>query len=114
VKKYFLFISLLAYFFPAVAGAGKASFHTPCTSCLVETNAFTILTAEYPHSEFEVNSRTVFANSNFRQQSSPGFIDASEAGVKPFHQKGLPNRRNTFHISSKQYLLHIYPSHNFW
>jgi len=114
VKKHFLLISLLAYFLPAIAGAGKTSFQTPFTTSLVESGAFTILAADYPHSEFEVNSHTVFPNSNFRQQSAPDFIDTSEAEDNFFYKNQLPGKHNSSPISSKQYLFQIYPSHNFW
>jgi len=97
---------------PVVAGAGKTSFQTPFTTSLVESGAFTILAADYPHSEFEVNSHTVFPNSNFRQQSAPGFIDTSEDNF--FYKNQLPGKHNSSPISSKQYLFQIYPSHNFW
>jgi hypothetical protein len=114
VKKHFLLISLLAYFLPAVAGAEKARFRTPFTTSLVQPRAFIVLAADHPHSEFEVISHIVFPNSNFRQQCSPGFIDASEAEDNFFYKNQLPGKHNSSPISSKQYLFQIYPSHNFW
>jgi len=103
------------YFLPAVTGTGNASFHKPSLSSLVAPGSFTILAAGYPHSEFELNGHTVSVNSCFRQQTLPGFVESTEPGAdRSFYKNGLPNKNNTSHISSKHYLFHIYPSHNFW
>ena len=102
------------YFLPAVTGTGNTSFPKQFLSSLAEPGAFTIAATGYPHSEFEPNRHTVSVNSGFRQQTLPGFIESAEPADRPFYKGCLPNKKNTSHISSKQYLFHIYPSHNFW
>jgi len=113
VKKCVLFISLLVYFLPAVSGNGNASFHKSF-SLTVETNGYALLSSEYPHSAFVFNTHIVVANSGYRHQILPGFITAAASSERPFRNIKLRNSGNKSHISSKQYLFHIYPSHNFW
>jgi hypothetical protein len=111
VKKCVLFILLLLYFLPAFSGNGNASFHKSF-SLTVET--YTQLSSEYPHSQFVFNTHTVLANSGYRHQIVPGFITTAASSERPFPNNELRNCGNKSHSSSKQYLFHIYPSHNFW
>jgi hypothetical protein len=113
VKKCLLFISLLVYFLPAVSGNENASFHKSF-SLSVEANGYTLLYSEYPHSELVFNTHTVLISSGNRHQILPGFITAAASSERPFQNKEMPSAYSKSHISSKQYLFHIYPSHNFW
>ncbi len=93
--------------------ANQGHFHKSF-SLTVETNGYTLLSSEYPHSELVFNTHTVLANSGYRHQTLPGFITAAASSERPFRNIKLRNSGNKSHISSKQYLFHIYPSHNFW
>jgi hypothetical protein len=112
LKKYFLSISVLICFWFSFAAA--ADHKTVVASDDIEWNQFSVASLGYPHTDLEIVHHITRVNSTVRQQSLPGFIGA----VEPIFPVELCSTTGNNDLSStcasKQYLSHIYPSHNFW
>jgi hypothetical protein len=114
VKKYLLFISILFYFLPAIAGNINNAFSNSAVASLSINNLYTIVTPSYPHTEFEVNDHAGSVFSGLRHQNQQSFSAADWSLSNVFDIKTLLKNETSSNISFKRYLVHIYPSHNFW
>jgi hypothetical protein len=115
MRKYFLFISTLFCFLAAVAGTGNCNARKTFSSISsIEGNLYSPLSVSYPHTELEVNSHSASINSIGRQQSLQSFTPTAEFPDCYFPFSILYIKENASNLSFKQYLFHIYPSHNFW
>lgn len=113
VKKSLFFISILICCCEAFAGTTNSVWRKPDFLSQREKEQYTARAVNNPNSEFEINYHVVSVSSNCRQQSGPVFAGITET-ASVFHEK-LANIPELFHqVFCKQYLAHIYPSHNFW
>jgi membrane-bound acyltransferase YfiQ involved in biofilm formation len=114
VKKYLLFISIVFYFLPAIAGNNYSGASKSVVSSVSTINLYTDVAASYPHTELEVNNHTGWVYSVLRHQNQQIFSAAGGSLANAFHNKTLLKNETSSNISFKLYLVHIYPSHNFW
>jgi len=114
VKKYFLSISILFCFLIAVSGTGKCSVSELGSAISFEWNGCSILEVNYPHTEFEVNHHNISVSNNCHQQKQQNSIVAAEFSDRYFHKSYKQHNESSCNLACKQYLTHIYPSHNFW
>ena len=70
---------------------------------------------KYPHTEFEINghARANAAGHSHRIQGGLAFLSPSHAGASGGYYFPANNFSGK-NISVKEYLAHIYPSHNYW
>jgi len=114
VRKYFLSIVVFFCFLIAISSAGNSSAQKFTAVAVTQGDLYSALSVNYPHSEFEVNCHPISANTSSRQQNLHGFLFFSEFTDRRFHSNLNKDIATVNHIFSKQYLDHIYPSHNFW
>jgi len=114
VKKYLLFISVLFYFLPAIAGNYYSSTSKPPVSSVSTNNLYTVVAPSYPHTEFEVNDHAGSVFSVLRHQNQQSFSGGGAPVATVFDHQNLLKNETSSNISFKLYLVHIYPSHNFW
>jgi hypothetical protein len=111
VKKSFLFISILLCFCKAFAGN-----HTVQKAAVVssgEKDGYSFHAVNYPHTEYEINAHAASVYHSYRQQNLQNFIAADEQVQHCFHNQ-FAKPLEIFSPVFRQYLFHIYPSHNFW
>jgi len=114
MKKYFLILPIIVYFLLVVAGTGNSGTQKLVLGHQDVNSLYTIAEANYPHTELEVNHQSVSVNSSSRHQVPQNFVAATENVHHSFPiELGWDNKRFP-NISAKQYLDHIYPTHNFW
>jgi hypothetical protein len=114
VKKSLLFISVLLCFCEVFGGARNSAVPKPAFVSQGEQGLYSALAANDSHHGFEINYRTVSASSNCRQQNGQSFIGTSEPVHYSSHKRFADTAEAFTQVSCKQYLAHIYPSHNFW
>lgn len=75
---------------------------------------YSLLPAQYPHTELEPSHFTVQVSGSSRIRTVPG--DSTDPSV--FHQPVLPSvcrtEKEATGFCFKDYLFFIYPTHNFW
>lgn len=112
VRKYFLCISLPLGILLCFANGGS-KHHSVATTQQI-TGECSVISISYPHTEIELPHSILSLGNNSRTLNLHDFVNAaqvSDSGVC----KGF-QIINEILIASphKAYLLHIYPSHNFW
>jgi len=106
---------LILLFFVSYAGTvNHFSGKTSLTASQIDESDYSANSLQYPHTELEISQHSVVVNSIGRSQSFSGCINAAIA--TDFDESSfLPQvKEDLFNFSFKNYLSHIYPSHNFW
>lgn len=111
MRKYWLSISLLPVFLLCFTGSNGQGAHA---SAPQQGKDASVLAAHCAHSEIEIPHSFISAGNPIRTQSPHNLIDPGPAAAQVIgevhHVDGEPLPVCPF----KQYLFHIYPSHNFW
>lgn len=114
VKKCLVFISILLCFCEVFAGATNYAGEKAVSISLNEKESYSVRAVNHPNSELEVSYHVVSASSHCRQQNGPGFVGFSAPGQSSSCKKLANTFERSGQVFCKQYLTHIYPSHNFW
>jgi hypothetical protein len=117
MKKHSFFILAILAFFLAFGKERLVFLERANTNYLVSKQSNDNLTSpsKHAHSEFELinNQISNATQANNRTHSLPGYLIAGS--LKLNSNIAFTNGEKGFnHFSHKTYLLHIYPSHNFW
>jgi hypothetical protein len=114
VKKYFLFISILLCFCEVFAGSALSQVQSRSWVSPAGAGLYSTLAASYPHTEAEPSNRSASVVNSVRQHTGHGVIGAIEQLQQIDHKAFVKVPVCSSPLFCKQYLSHIYPSHNFW
>jgi len=86
------------------------------SASLSRGNQIAASSIQFPHTELELhgNQWTNAAGSSYRIQGGPASLSHSNFRLAHAFSMQLVNTVSTDNLSFKDYLSHIYPSHNFW
>jgi hypothetical protein len=113
LKKSLLVISVLLCLCKAFAG-GNAILQKQAAVSPFQNDLYSLAAVNYPHTEFEIHYQNVSTSNNCRQQNLQSFTATAES-VQYSSQQLFANTTETFkQVWCKQYLSHIYPTHNSW
>ena len=118
VKKYGLFILLFGNFLLALIGAGAASFDgtKPDSFEPEQANNSSASLQKLQHTGFEIhgNQSPAATNCTYRFQHTPGHITFEQYTDNSHFNNFCLSRNYKRNFLCKDYLSHLYPSHNFW
>jgi hypothetical protein len=110
MKKYFLFIlSFFIWLTIPASGNNKNSF-----AGYDDVLNHSVSSVNYSHTELKGSKYFVSLAGNCRQHNCLNFIVADQFKNSNAYCFLKTNNRYLATFPSKKYLLHIYPSHNFW
>jgi hypothetical protein len=112
LKKFLLVISVLLCLCKAFAGG--AIFQKQAAVSPFQNGLYSLAAVNYPHTEFDIHYQNVSTSNNCRQQNLHSFTATAES-IQYYSQQLFANTTEPFkQVWCKQYLSHIYPTHNFW
>jgi hypothetical protein len=114
VKRYLLFISILLCFCEAFAGPTTSRIQSRSFVSPAGAGLYSTLAANYPHTEAEPSHRAASVVNNGRQHTGNGSIRVLEPLRQIDHHSLVIPSIVSSPVFCKEYLSHIYPSHNFW
>jgi hypothetical protein len=114
VKKYLIFIFIGLICLPAFSNAGKIINDGPIHPS--RQDVYTDASIHLSHSELEISTARAGNGTHFWQVAKKviGNKDLVANQQVSFFSAQFPGSRALRFLYAKTYLLHIYPSHNFW
>lgn len=117
MKRYLLSLWLICGFLGALIPGGNRLERTEQPSLsAIRTNALSASWLHLPHTELEVYTHSTLGamGQAFRNLTDPGYLPFADFRLpaqSAFIAENVPAEKS---FSCKEYLSHIYPSHNFW
>ncbi|HYC28010.1 MAG TPA: hypothetical protein VEB42_04325 [Chitinophagaceae bacterium] len=116
MKKLRLYILACGFILSLLQPGNVFSAKNVHDASLTRGNELTASAVQFPHTELELhgNQWTNAANNSYRVQGGLAFLQYSEFRLTNGSRTRVTAMASANNLSFKDYLSHIYPSHNFW
>jgi hypothetical protein len=115
MKKLCLYILVCGFMLPLLHAGDVLYKHIQQQGPVSKGGQFYSPRLNYPQTELEtVGSHGINAGNWHRVQSGLAFLSAADLRLSKNHLSFNSNVSGKDNLSFKEYLFHIYPSHNFW
>lgn len=115
MKKLCLYILVCGLVLPLLYAGDVFYGHTEQQATVSQGNQFYSPGVKYPQTELEaVGSHGINAGSWHRAQGGLAYLSAADLRLSNNHLSFNSTVSDKDNLSFKEYLLHNYPSHNFW
>jgi hypothetical protein len=118
MKKYSLYILICGFILSLVSTGNvfSADARARPGASFLQANQTSLSSVQFPHDKpaLHASNRTNATGNFHRIQGGPAFLSHSEFRLTHALAALTSNIAGTANFSFKDYLNHIYPSHNFW